>query len=241
MRREANYGIATGAYERERDDWRRALDRASAEQWRTVELTAVVEPLLGALVELLQRDGEALAGFERVSLHAPIAARDLAATAAVLAALPLDGDVIFHPDVWRSEPALRAFGTRVVFENMDIGKSFGRSVDDLRAVFAAHPAPASASTSRTCGRTTRRSRSGTTCSTRSTGGCASCTSRASSRTARIARRPKRTSPSTGRCSTAAPACPGSSRRCWSESLYLQVASSTRSQLPCVIFATASSS
>ncbi len=139
MRREANYGIATGAYERERDDWRRALDRASAEQWRTVELTAVVEPLLGALVELLQRDGDALAGFERVSLHAPIAARDLAATAAVLAALPLDGDVIFHPDVWRTEPALRAFGTRVVFENMDIGKSFGRSVDDLRAVFAAHP------------------------------------------------------------------------------------------------------
>jgi len=139
MRREANYGIATGAYERERDDWRRALDRASAEQWRTVELTAVVEPLLGALVELLQRDGNALAGFERVSLHAPIAARDLAATAAVLAALPLDGDVIFHPDVWRTEPALRAFGTRVVFENMDIGKSFGRSVDDLRAVFAAHP------------------------------------------------------------------------------------------------------
>jgi len=139
MRREANYGIATGAYERERDDWRRALDRASAEQWRTVELTAVVEPLLGALVELLQRDGNALAGFERVSLHAPIAARDLAATAAVLAALPLEGDVIFHPDVWRTEPALRAFGTRVVFENMDIGKSFGRSVDDLRAVFAAHP------------------------------------------------------------------------------------------------------
>ena len=139
MRREANYGIATGAYERERDDWRRALDRASAEQWRTVELTAVVEPLLGALVELLQRDGEALAGFERVSLHAPIAARDLAATAAVLAALPLDGDVIFHPDVWRTEPALHAFGTRVVFENMDIGKSFGRSVDDLRAVFAANP------------------------------------------------------------------------------------------------------
>jgi len=139
MRREANYGIATGAYERERDDWRRALDRASAEQWRTVELTAVVEPLLGALVELLQRDGDALAGFERVSLHAPIAARDLAATAAVLAALPLEGDVIFHPDVWRTEPALRAFGTRVVFENMDIGKSFGRSVDDLRAVFAAHP------------------------------------------------------------------------------------------------------
>src|SRR6476660_8842205 len=133
MRREANYGIATGAYERERDDWRRALDRASAEQWRTVELTAVVEPLLGALVELLQRDGNALAGFERVSLHAPIAARDLAATAAVLAALPLEGDVIFHPDVWRTEPALRAFG------NMAIGKSFGRSVDDLRAVFAAHP------------------------------------------------------------------------------------------------------
>jgi len=139
MRREANYGIATGAYERERDDWRRALDRASAEQWRTVELTAVVEPLLGALVELLQRDGDALAGFERVSLHAPIAARDLAATAAVLAALPLEGDVIFHPDAWRTEPALGAFGTRVVFENMDIGKSFGRSVDDLRAVFAAHP------------------------------------------------------------------------------------------------------
>src|SRR3954469_5786448 len=109
----SNYGIATGAYERERDDWSRALDRAAAEGWRTLELTAVVEPLVGPLVELLGRDEDALARFERVSLHAPIVARALAATAATLAALPLDGDVIFHPDVWRTEPSLGAFGTRV--------------------------------------------------------------------------------------------------------------------------------
>jgi hypothetical protein len=139
MRPGSNYGIATGAYERERDDWSRALDRAADEGWRTVELTAVVEPLVGPLVELLRRDEDALARFERVSLHAPIVARDLAATAATLATLPLEGDVIFHPDVWRSEPALGAFGTRVVFENMDAGKSWGRSLDDLREVFDAHP------------------------------------------------------------------------------------------------------
>jgi hypothetical protein len=139
MHAAAGYGIATGAYERERDDWRRALDRATGEGWRTVELTAVVEPLVGPLVELLASDGDALTGFERVSLHAPIAARDRTATAATLATLPLDGDVIFHPDVWRTEPALEALGTRVVFENMDVGKSFGRSVDELRGVFDLHP------------------------------------------------------------------------------------------------------
>ena len=139
MRPGSNYGIATGAYERERDDWSRALDRAADEGWRTLELTAVVEPLVGPLVELLRRDEDALARFERVSLHAPIVARDLAATAATLATLPLEGDVIFHPDVWRSEPALGAFGTRVVFENMDAGKSWGRSLEDLREVFDAHP------------------------------------------------------------------------------------------------------
>jgi hypothetical protein len=132
-----NYGIATGSYERERDDWRRALDRARAEGWRTLELTAVVEPLVAPLVELLQSDGDALAGFDRVSLHAPVAARDPAATATTLAALPLDGDVIFHPDAWRNEPALAAFQSRVVFENMDVAKSFGRSVADLRDVFDA--------------------------------------------------------------------------------------------------------
>ena len=147
-------------------------------------------PLLGALVELLQRDGDALAGFERVSLHAPIAARDLAATAAVLAALPLDGDVIFHPDVWRTEPALRAFGTRVVFENMDIGKSFGRSVDDLRAVFAAHPDAGFCLDVAHVWTNDPTLALGHDLLDAFDGGCASCTSRASSRTARIARRPE---------------------------------------------------
>jgi sugar phosphate isomerase/epimerase len=135
---EPNYGIGTGSYTNERDDWRRAVERARLEGWQFLELTAVLEPLLSTLPEFLELSGGLLAGFDRVSLHAPIWAESPADMVDVIAALPLDGDVVFHPDAWAGERALDRLGTRVLFENMDVGKRFGRTVDDLRRVFADH-------------------------------------------------------------------------------------------------------
>jgi hypothetical protein len=136
---QANYGMGTGSYVEERDDWWRAVGRARLEGWPFVELTAVVETLLAALPEFLDLSPDLLDGFERVSLHAPISAESPERMIEMIVRLPLESDVIFHPDVWAHERALDLLGARVVFENMDAGKRFGRSVDDLRGVFAAHP------------------------------------------------------------------------------------------------------
>jgi hypothetical protein len=134
-----NYGMATGSYVTERDNWRHAVERACREGWRFLELTAIVEPLLGLLEPFLALHSELLAAFQRVSLHAPVRTESPAATINFIVNLPLRTDVIFHPDGWGEERALDRLGTRVLFENMDVGKRFGRSVDDLRKVFAEHP------------------------------------------------------------------------------------------------------
>lgn len=132
--------MATGSYAEERNDWVSAVERARGERWRFLELTAIVKPLFGALEPFLAKNGALLDEFERVSLHAPIRFDSSEATSTTIANLPLEGDVIFHPDTWGDERALARLGARVVFENMDVGKAFGRSVKDLRSVFAEHPA-----------------------------------------------------------------------------------------------------
>jgi hypothetical protein len=136
-----NVGIATGAYERERDDWAAAIARADREEWRFVELTAIRWDRLETLAEFLRRGGGELDGFERVSLHAPLPTPDASARRIVdrLEGLPTDFDVVFHPDGFRDEPSLGRLGSRVVFENMDVQKAFGRDVDDVAAVLDALP------------------------------------------------------------------------------------------------------
>jgi hypothetical protein len=127
-----NFGIATGAYVDERDDWDAAIARATREGWRYLELTALGETRL----DLLDRvDPRSLARFERVSLHAPTGGYTGADLVVAVDALDFTSDVVLHPDVWRDD-TLKAFGARAVFENMDINKAYGRSVDDLHEVFA---------------------------------------------------------------------------------------------------------
>lgn len=135
----ANFGIATGAFD-ERDDWEAALARAAEGGWRWLELTAVTEGLFDALLRLLEGDEAVLERFERVSLHAPVvfrtSAREVART---LLTVPQEWDVVVHPDPYTGERSLASLGPRLVFENMDAGTSFGRTVADLDAVFGAHP------------------------------------------------------------------------------------------------------
>jgi sugar phosphate isomerase/epimerase len=135
-----NFGIATGAFDDERDDWDAALAKAARGGWRVLELTAVTEDLLYALISLLGRDEVALNPFERVSLHAPVVFRTSAtAVARRLVALPHAWDIVVHPEEYMGEPLLLSLGRRLVFENMDSQTSFGRSVADLGSVFDAHP------------------------------------------------------------------------------------------------------
>jgi sugar phosphate isomerase/epimerase len=127
------FGIATGSWADERLAWPAAFARVRAEGWRCVELTAAFDDELDALLAHLEAEPDALAGFDRVSLHAPVLPPDPAAT---LARLPAGFDAILHPNAYEDATAL---GARAVFENMDVQKPFGRTVADLASVVARHP------------------------------------------------------------------------------------------------------
>ncbi len=137
----SNFGIATGAFADESDDWDAGVAKAVAEGWRFIELTATREDRLDALVPFLERKRSALDGFERVSVHAPITTARTSAAALVdkLVALAWEFDTVFHPDGYRGEQSLVRLGGRVVFENMDNQKSFGKDALDLASVFDAYP------------------------------------------------------------------------------------------------------
>ncbi len=137
----ADFGIATGAFVEERDDWDRAVARARAEGWRFIELTAITEDRLDALVPFLDGKRSGLDGFERVSIHAPITKphTSAAALADKLVTLAWEFDTVFHPDGYRQEQSLLRLGRRVVFENMDNQKTFGQGTADLGTVFDAFP------------------------------------------------------------------------------------------------------
>jgi hypothetical protein len=131
------FGIATGAYVAERDDWAAAIERARSERWRWLELTAM-RGRLTPLLRFLAGDASTLAVFERVSVHAPAAMIETPAEA-IASLEPLGLDVVLHPDVYGPEPACERLGARAVFENMDVTKEFGRAGDDLADVFDRFP------------------------------------------------------------------------------------------------------
>src|SRR4051794_18219906 len=140
MKEPAPFGIATGAFVVERDDWAAAIAKAHDGGWSVVELTAIYERLLRTLDAHMREHPSALAAFARVSVHAPaVLSGSAAGVVDELLGWRSTFDLIFHPDVYRECSALERLGTRVVFENMDVGKGFGRTVGDLRGVFRDFP------------------------------------------------------------------------------------------------------
>lgn len=138
----SDFGIATGAFIAERDDWHAAVTRATANGYYHLELTAITLERLDQLLPFLAEQSAALDPFERVSIHAPAnEARDSTPAVIVeLARLNDAFDIVLHPDVYMSEPSVWHLGGRAVFENMDCQKDFGRTTTDLESVFSTFPA-----------------------------------------------------------------------------------------------------
>jgi hypothetical protein len=133
----ANFGIATGAFVAERDDWPSALGRARQEGWRVVELTAITQSLFDQLLSYLSSRQGLLEHFDRVSIHAPVVFESSASMfVRTIPSTLADCDLVFHPNVYRDEAALAGLGERALFENMDLNKSFGRTVEDLSEVIS---------------------------------------------------------------------------------------------------------
>jgi hypothetical protein len=132
-------GLSTGV-EGRGGDWPALVRAACGVSTHAVELAALDAAELGGLVAYLA--GRPRMPFRHLSVHAPIKGSlgTDAEQVAALEALPLDvRTLIAHPDLVKDPAPWRALGRRVVIENMDARKAFGRTADDLEALFAELP------------------------------------------------------------------------------------------------------
>jgi hypothetical protein len=100
----------------------------------------VTESRFRSLESHLSKNPSQLSGFARVSVHAP--SRFDSSPGEAVATIPdaiRQFTLVCHPDVYRGVSSLADLGDRVVFENMDIQKPFGRTVSELRETFARFP------------------------------------------------------------------------------------------------------
>jgi hypothetical protein len=134
-------GASTGYMAADYGDWPALLEQAVATSTLAVELSALSEHELPALVELLE-DPQVLP-FLFVSVHAPTKGRRMSEPelVQVLARLAARVDaIVVHPDTIEDPRAYRPLGSALVLENMDVRKPTGRTAAELRELFAVLPA-----------------------------------------------------------------------------------------------------
>ena len=122
-----------------RDDWERLLSRGARQSRRAIELSALSEPELPALLRILRSRS---APFDFVSVHAPTKNRTVGDRQLVQWLLPvLDriDSVVFHPDAIDDPEALEALGPKLAIENMDSRKQGGQTADQLEPLMDSLP------------------------------------------------------------------------------------------------------
>ncbi|MDO9354653.1 MAG: hypothetical protein Q7T55_13230 [Solirubrobacteraceae bacterium] len=124
----------------EAPEWPVLAGRAKRQFAGAVELAALSEPELPALIEwLVQRPS---LPFDFLSLHAPSKARALPEPelVALLAQVSERVDaIVLHPDVIEDHAAWALLGRALVIENMDPRKQDGRTADSLAPHFEQLP------------------------------------------------------------------------------------------------------
>jgi hypothetical protein len=133
-------GASTGYMVANRGNWLALVEEASRVSSFAVELTALGEDELPALVRFLD-EGPSLP-FRYVSVHGPSKARRMPEEELIsqLAGLPAFIDaIVLHPDQM-GDPALYAsLGSRLLVENMDSRKEAGKNADELTKIFEKLP------------------------------------------------------------------------------------------------------
>jgi Xylose isomerase-like TIM barrel len=132
--------VSTGVFEDRRGSWGDLIAAASRVSTDAVELSALSEPELPALIAYLNQ--RARLRFRYVSVHAPVKDRKLddAGSVGLLRKLPVwVRSIVVHPDALLEVDAYCELGGRLVLENMDDRKRTGRSADELEAVLDALP------------------------------------------------------------------------------------------------------
>jgi hypothetical protein len=133
-------GASTGYMADRRGDWPALAWEALRTSVYAVELAALSEDELPALVEYLASGVDL--PFRFVSVHAPSKHRKMSEAELVdaLAALPCWIDaIVVHPDTIEDVSLYRRLGSRLAIENMDVRKSGGRTADELAPYFEALP------------------------------------------------------------------------------------------------------
>lgn len=131
-------GFSTGALAR--SDFRRALEMLIVRGIDVVELSALrleeLDPLIGALPTL------PLHNFSFVSVHVPsrfTPEQEAWVIARLRAFTDRNFPVVVHPDVVFTPALWAPLGSALLLENMDKRKPVGRTLAEMRAVFAVLP------------------------------------------------------------------------------------------------------
>jgi hypothetical protein len=130
-------GFSTGALAL--GDFRAALDMLKNCRATTVELSALRDHELGALVEALPTLD--LQRFSYVSVHVPSQFRTLSESqvaAGLRKCIDLGISIVIHPDSIQDRDCWRSFGSLLCIENMDKRKRTGRTADELDPFFATY-------------------------------------------------------------------------------------------------------
>jgi hypothetical protein len=131
-------GFSTGALAK--GDLQRGLAlQRGVPRVRAVELSALRDHELQPLVEAV--GSLDLAGFDYVSVHAPskLGALAEAEVFELLAALPVEWPIVAHPEILQTPSLWRTLGRRLCLENMDNRKTRGRTLAEVRELFAEYP------------------------------------------------------------------------------------------------------
>jgi hypothetical protein len=133
-------GASTGYMAGDYGDWPALVDQAVATSTLAVELSALSEPELPALVAFLE--SAPVLPFLFVAVHAPTKQRRLSEAKLVSILVRLAGRVdaiVVHPDTIDDPIAYRPLGPALAIENLDRRKGTGRTAAELRGLFAALP------------------------------------------------------------------------------------------------------
>jgi hypothetical protein len=133
-------GASTGYMVGHRDEWPALVEEATRLSSFAVELTALAEDELPALLDFLA--SEPPLPFRYLSVHGPSKGRQMSERDLIagLAALPAFVDaIVLHPDQIEDPTLYVALGSRLVIENMDARKPAGTLADELEPLFEVLP------------------------------------------------------------------------------------------------------
>lgn len=133
-------GASTGYMYDLRGDWPAQVQGAWQISPFAIELSALAEEELDELAGYLK--GRPQLPFRYLAIHGPSKGRVLPepALVAMLDELSaLVAGVVMHPDTIEDPAPYRALGRKLVLENMDSRKDTGRSVEELKPLFAELP------------------------------------------------------------------------------------------------------